>query len=52
MSRTSDTYFTIEETKTALIGEVKQPVIVIIPLIAQIALSLASIADSLKREAE
>ena len=50
MSRESETYFTIDQTKTALIGEVKQPVIVLIPLISQIALSLASIADSLKRE--
>ena len=50
MSRESDTYFTIDQIKTALIGEVDKTVIILLPLISQIAISLASIADSLNRE--
>lgn len=50
MSRVSETLFAIEETKNDLIGELKKPVIIIIPLLEQIAISLASIADSMKKE--
>ena len=50
MSRVTDTWGTIEETKTALIGDVKKPELYMIPLLSQIALSLAVIADKLTED--
>ena len=50
MSRVSETSITIEGTSRSLIGEVKQPVIIALPLLAQIALSLAVIADIMTEE--
>jgi len=50
MRRVKDTWETIEETKTALIGDVKKPELYLIPLLSQIALSLAVIADKLTED--
>lgn len=52
MSRVKDTGKTIEETLTALIGDVKKPEIYMLPLLSQIALSLAVIADKLTEDEE
>ena len=48
MSRVSETYEAIEGTKTMLYGSVEKPTLCLIPLLTQIALSLATIADSMK----
>ena len=48
MSRVSETYKAIEGTKTALYGSVEKPILYLIPLLTQMALSLATIADSMK----
>ena len=50
MNRVKDTWGTIEETKTALIGDVKKPELYMLPLLSQIALSLAVIADKLTED--
>lgn len=50
MSRVKDTWGTIEETKTALIGDVKNPELYMLPLLSQMALSLAVIADKLTED--
>lgn len=50
MSREKDTWKTIEETKTALIGDVKKPELYMLPLLSQMALSLAVIADKLTED--
>lgn len=53
MSRIRETLYTIDETKTALIGEVKKPELYLIPILCQISLSLATIADAMtKRNGE
>ena len=48
MSRTKETWNTIDDLKTAMIGDVKQPTLYLLPLLSQIALSLAVIADKMK----
>ena len=48
MSRLRNTYDTIDGLKSALIGDVKKPELMLIPLLSEIALSLAAIADSLR----
>lgn len=48
MSRTTETWNTIDELKTSMIGNIKQPTLYLIPLLSQIALSLAVIADHVK----
>ena len=50
MSRVKDTWDTIDDTKTALIGDVKKPELYMLPLLSQIALSLAVIADKLTED--
>lgn len=50
MNRVKDTWGTIEETKTALICDVKKPELYMLPLLSQIALSLAVIADKLTED--
>ena len=52
MSREKETIYTIEETKTALIGDVKKATLYLLPILSQIALSLAVIADNIRGEAE
>ena len=52
MSRWSETWDTIENTKTALIGDVQKPTLYIIPILSQIALSLAVIADEMRKGAD
>lgn len=52
MSREKETLYTIEETKTALIGDVKKATLYLLPILSQIALSLAVIADNIRDEAE
>ena len=52
MSREKETLYTIEETKTALIGDVKKATLYLLPILSQIALSLAVIADNIRGEAE
>lgn len=48
MSRTKETWNTIDDLKSAMIGDVKQPTLYLLPLLSQIALSLAVIADKMK----
>lgn len=48
MSRERETLHTIEETKTALIGDVKKASLYLLPILSQIALSLAVIADYMR----
>ena len=50
MSREKETLYTIEETKTALIGDVKKGSLYLLPILSQIALSLAVIADCMGGE--
>ena len=50
MSRYKETWGTIDETKTAMIGDTKKPVLFLLPILSQIALSLAVIADNMDRE--
>lgn len=50
MSRKQETLNTIDDLKTAMIGDVKKPVIYVIPILSQIAISLAVIADKLCEE--
>lgn len=52
MSREKETLYTIEETKTALIGDVKKAPLYLLPILSQIALSVAVIADNIRGEAE
>ena len=52
MSREKETLYTIEETKTALVGDVKKATLYLLPILSQIALSLAVIADNMRGEAE
>lgn len=48
MSREKETLYTIDETRSALIGDVKNPTIFLLPILSQIALSLAVIADNMR----
>ena len=48
MSRTKETWNTIDDLKSAIIGDVKQPTLYLLPLLSEIALSLAVIADKMK----
>ena len=48
MSRTKETWDTIDDLKSAMIVDVKQPTLYLLPLLSQIALSLAVIADKMK----
>ena len=50
MSRERETLYTIDETKTALIGDVKKASLYLLPILSQIALSLAVIADCMMEE--
>lgn len=50
MSRVKDTLETIEYTKTELYGKVEKPVLYLLPMLAEIAISLAVIADSVSKE--
>ena len=52
MSRTKETWDTIDETKTSLIGNVEKPALYLLPILSQIALSLAVIADKMTEGAE
>lgn len=47
MSRVSETLDTMEIMKQALYGKVEKPVLHLIPILCQIALSLAEIADNM-----
>ena len=48
MSRVNETFDIIEETKTAMIGSIEKPTLYLIPILSQIALSLAVIADKMQ----
>ena len=48
MSREKETLDTIDGTKEALIGCVKNPVLFLLPILSEIALSLAVIADNMR----
>lgn len=50
MSRVEDTFNTIDETKRAMYGSVEKPILFLIPMLSQIALSLAVIADKCTEE--
>ena len=52
MNREKETIFTIDETKTAMIGDTQKPVLFLLPILAQIALSLAVIADKMTEGTE
>lgn len=52
MSRQSETYDTIDAVKTGMIGTVEKPVLYLLPILSQIALSLAVIADKMKEGEE
>lgn len=45
MSRVKETLDTINDTKDAMYGKAEKPTLFLIPMLAQIALSLAVIAD-------
>ena len=47
MNRVKETKTAINETKTALAGDAKKPILYLLPILAEIALSLAVIADKL-----
>lgn len=47
MNRVKETITAINETKTALAGDAKKPILYLLPILAEIALSLAVIADKL-----
>ena len=49
MNRFDETITAINETKTALAGDAKKPILYLLPILAEIALSLAIIADKLKK---
>ena len=46
MSRVSETLETIEGLKEAMIGNIKKPELYLLPILSQMALSLAVIADT------
>ena len=46
--REKETLYTIDKTRSALIGDVKNPTIFLLPILSQIALSLAMIADNMR----
>lgn len=50
MSRVKETLDTIDDIKTGLIGDVSKPSLFLIPILSQIALSLAVIADKMTGE--
>ena len=50
MSRVKDTIETIEYTKSDLYGKVEKPVLYLLPMLAEIAIPLAVIADSISAE--
>ena len=50
MSRYKETMDTIDNLKTSMIGNVDKPVLYTLPLLSQIALSLAIIADDIKEK--
>ena len=50
MSRFKETWNTIDDVKTGLIGDASKPVLFLIPILSQIALSLAVIADKMTGE--
>ena len=52
MSREKETLDTIDLTKTALIGDIQKPSLYLIPILSEIALSLAVIADTLHEQEE
>lgn len=52
MSRKKETLDTIENLETALIGNVKKPELYLLPILSEIAISLAVIADKLLKDSE
>lgn len=52
MSRKKETLDIIDYTKTSLIGDVQKPTLYLIPILSEIALSLAVIADILQDKEE
>ena len=50
MSRESETLNTIGETMEMMIGDVQKPSLYLLPILSQIALSLAVIADCMREE--
>ena len=50
MSRYKETMDTIDNLKSSMIGNVDKPVLYTLPLLSQIALSLAMIADCMREE--
>ena len=51
MSKVSDTYEMIDLVKTSLLaGEYRKPELALMPILCDIAISLAEIADSLKEK--
>lgn len=52
MSRKKETLDTIENLETALIGNVKKPELYLLPILSEIAVSLAVIADAMSEEGE
>lgn len=50
MSRVKETWDTIDAIKTSPIGDVSKPLLFLIPILSQIALSLAVIADKMTGE--
>lgn len=52
MSRVKETINTIDDVKLALIGKVDKPALYLIPVLCQIALSLAVIADEMSKDGD
>lgn len=52
MSRVKETENTIDDVKTSLIGNVEKPALYLLPILSQIALSLAVIADKMTEGVE
>ncbi len=52
MSRFSDTYEMVKEMGKIIGGTYQRPIVLVIPVLCNIALNLAAIADALEKEDE
>lgn len=52
MSRVKETINTIDDIRSSMFGEIKKPELYLLPILSQIALSLAVIADEMSKDGE
>lgn len=52
MSREKETINTIDDVRSSMFGEIRKPELYLFPILSQIALSLAVIADEMSKDGD